>query len=162
MHKVYVSHIKYEVTIMVKQLKIVLSILFFTLAFLLASNSSFAQQNNSGINNAPDIGNNNDFAKKHAKNLQAVLNLTDDQTTKVENVLNDYKDKVQSSNNAGTADNNAVLGTMSNSQTSADDQITSILDANQKASWAQVKNNWWSNVNQDIGSVNQNQQNNSY
>jgi hypothetical protein len=144
---------------MYKQSKILLKISCFIIMLLLFSNLSFAQgENTSGM----DIDNHNDFAKKHAKNLQAVLNLTDDQTSKVEDILNEYKDNVQNSNNAGSNDNNASMGTMSNSQTSADDQITSVLDTNQKASWAQVKNNWWSSVNQDIGTVNQNQQNNTY
>ncbi len=126
------------------------------LLFLFASSSKSAQANlnrSNKTNSNLNAFQNDDFAAKHAKDLQNRLGLTNDQTAQVANILTGYRDKVQNNNPDNQSMNNS-----NDPQQAANDSILALLDESQKAAFAQMQNEWWTNVNQDIGNLNKTNQ----
>ena len=144
---------------MFKQMKVILSLIIF-IAFVSPSDLIFAQDNIdiSKINFNKNISeNNDDFAAKHAKDLQNRLGLTDDQTKQVANILMEYRNNVQNSN-----PDNTIMQTPGDPQQAANDKIIALLDENQKAAFAQIEGEWWASVSKDAGTVNRKNPNDSY
>lgn len=136
---------------MYKQLKFLIMITI--LSFALTSNLVFAKVNKDAvnkINSNPTSLQNDDFAPKHAKDLQNRLGLTNEQTNQVVNILSEYRDDVLNKN-----PNDASMNKSPDPhQQTANDRIAALLDENQKAAFAQMQKEWWANVNQEIGRTN--------
>ncbi|MGA9292986.1 MAG: hypothetical protein WBV81_10330 [Ignavibacteriaceae bacterium] len=133
---------------MFRTLKELFSSSIFVFAFFLASNFTLAHFN-SATGSKINLPQNDDFAAKHAKDLQNRLGLTNDQTSQVANILADYKNNVLNNNQ-----NDPNTGNSINPQQAANDEIIKLLDESEKAAFAQMENEWWTNINQDIGAVN--------
>jgi nitric oxide reductase large subunit len=138
---------------MYKRFNLLLILIFL---FLSASNSIFAKADlnrNIKINSNLNSYQNDDFAAKHAKDLQNRLGLTNDQAAQVANILTGYKENVQNNN-----PDNQTMNNSNDPEQSANDSIMALLDSSQKAAFAQMQKEWWANVNQDIGNLNRTNQ----
>jgi hypothetical protein len=133
---------------MVNNFKELPSSSIFVFAFFLASNINFAHFN-SAVSIKNNLIQNDDFTSKHSKDLKNYIGLRNDQTSKVGNILIDYRYNV--------LNNNKNISGLSNSidlQQTANNSIIKLLDESQKAAFAQIEKEWWTNVNQEISTVN--------
>ena len=134
---------------MFRQLDEFLSSSIFIFAFFLASNSTLAHYNYKAIDCKNNLYQNDDFSERYSKDLRNRLGLTADQTSQFANILTDYRNNVLNNNQDNPSMNNSA-----DPQQVANDKIISLLDESQKAAFAQMGKNWWTNINQDIGSTN--------
>lgn len=74
-----------------------------------------------------------DIAKVYAEKLQQKILLSEDQTAKVRNILNDYLANASGNKNA------PVL-----------DKIEGFLDQKQKSKFEIIKNDWWNTFTKDV------------
>ena len=130
---------------MFRQLKELLSSSVFVFSFFLASNLTLAHSD-SIITGKKNSSQNDEFASKHAKALQNRLDLLNDQTTQIANILHKYRNNVFNTNQDNPSIDNSIVP-----QQIVNDIITALLDENLKAAFTKIQKDWWTNVNQDIG-----------
>ena len=80
--------------------------------------------------------------QERAKNLKEKLELTDDQTAKVESIFVDSQKKMQELRKNVGGDRSAIRDSMKTISEQADKKITDILTDAQKEKYAQVKKNY--------------------
>ena len=110
-------------------MKLILSL--FLILILAGTTSIFAVSLPDSIVSAQKV----DIAKVSAARLQQKILLSEVQTEKVKEILNDYLKKNSS------ADNNMV---------SVQTKIDSMLDQKQKAKFEIIKNEWWNSLLKEI------------
>ncbi|HVO73640.1 MAG TPA: hypothetical protein VMT35_06430 [Ignavibacteriaceae bacterium] len=131
----------------VKSLMCIVALTFFLAGSLAAQDTSSSQgtqgQTQSGktYDNMQGQAQSQNPQKELATDLQARINLTQEQTKQVQDILNEYQ-----SSSASTTE-----GTSKDAETSANDKIASLLDDNQKASFESVKSDWWNEVKEKLG-----------
>lgn len=113
--------------------------LFVVTAFMLLSTSLFAQDKTQTAD---------DFSTKFSTKLQTQLNLSQDQTAQVQQVLSEYNNSKNATITGEVADE--ATGEMIDTPQEVNDAVSELLDETQKATWENVKVNFWAEV--DAGS----------
>ncbi len=123
----------------VKSLICVLALTFF-LAGSLAAQDTETQGSQGQTQEMEGQAQSESPQKELATDLQARINLTEEQTLQVQDILTEY----QSSSVV------AEEGTSADAETNVNDKIASLLDDTQKASFESVKSDWWSEVKEKL------------
>ena len=118
-------------------LSFILSVLLFFPVFLSAQNNDPKNSNNPKSS---------DFViypvKQLTQELNKNVNLTEDQSPKVKEILRQYE--------ADTYDSKGNKEEANEAANDAQENIAGILTDNQKTKWQKVKNDWWSKVDKEL------------
>jgi hypothetical protein len=125
----------------VKSLMCVLALTFFLTGSLAAQDSSSQGTHGETYDKMEGQARQESPQKELASDLQARINLTQEQTLQVQDILTEYQSSSVS----------AETGTSSETETSVNNKIASLLDDNQKASFESVKSDWWNDVKEKLG-----------
>jgi Spy/CpxP family protein refolding chaperone len=126
----------------VKSLLCILALTFFLTGSLAAQDTTQSGQGQTEEQMGGQAQNENP-QKELATDLQAKINLTEEQTQQVQDILTEYQNSAASTEE----------GTSTDAETNANDKIASLLDDMQKASFESVKSDWWSEVKEKLAEV---------
>lgn len=84
-----------------------------------------------------------------ANDLANQLALDDEQKSEVKSILTDYQDNVRQAETGMEREGSAVSTEQARSE--ADEQISEVLRESQKATWENMKDTFWSNVDSQLG-----------
>ncbi|MGE5795420.1 MAG: hypothetical protein ACM34N_01485 [Ignavibacteria bacterium] len=124
----------------VKSLMCVLALTFFLAGSLAAQDSSSQGTQGQTYDQMEGQAQKESPQKELATDLQARINLTQEQTQQVQDILTEYQSSSVS----------AETGTTSDAETNVNNKIASLLDDNQKASFESVKSDWWNDVKEKL------------
>lgn len=104
------------------------------------------------LNSNPGEGDREKTAEKLTKNLSTHLNLSESQTSAIQNILVDYQKQISDLSKAAAEVETEVSKTtsMADLESNVNEQITAILDESQNATFETVKDQWWKEVNESV------------